>query len=81
MSRKAEIESGKVKKSSIRKMKIGQSYSGITASLKEEVESSDDDMDDMLDNEGDGPMWQLLDQLYNTANSTGNNYFPTLNFL
>ncbi|GAB0097679.1 polybromo [Sergentomyia squamirostris] len=68
MSRKSEIEGGKFKP--IRSKRRVQSLSAITAALKEEPESSDDDMDDNIDTEGDGPMWQLFDQLYNTANSS-----------
>lgn len=46
--------------------------SATIAALKEPVEESDDDNDDNVETEGEGPMWQLFDQLYNTANSSGN---------
>ncbi|XP_055708043.1 protein polybromo-1 isoform X1 [Phlebotomus papatasi] len=68
MSRKAEIESGKYKP--IKQKKRGHCLSAVTAALKEEPESSDDELDDNVDTEGDGPMWQLFDQLYNTANAS-----------
>uniref|UniRef100_A0A182Q1C5 Polybromo-1 n=1 Tax=Anopheles farauti TaxID=69004 RepID=A0A182Q1C5_9DIPT len=71
MSRKAEIESGRYRKPS---GKRPRSASSVTvAALKEEIESSDDDLDDSMETEGDGPLWQLFDQLYNTANT--NEYY------
>lgn len=67
--RKVEIESGKYKPTKQPKKK-GTTYSGMVAALKEEVESSDEELDE-LDEEGGGPMWQLFDQIYNTANAAG----------
>lgn len=49
----------------------GQSLSATIAALKETVEDSDDETDGNVETDGDGPMWQLFDQLYNTANSSG----------
>lgn len=43
----------------------------MVAALKEQVEDSDDDNDDGMETEGDGPLWQLFDQLYNASNSSG----------
>lgn len=48
------------------------SLSAAIAALKEPVEESDDDNDDSMETDSrDGPMWQLFDQLYNTANASG----------
>lgn len=47
----------------------GPSLSAATAALKEPADESDDEDD--MDTDGAGPMWQLFDQLYNTANSSG----------
>lgn len=66
--RRAEIELGRYKPT--RPKRRGTSYSAMVAALKEEAESSDEEMDD-LDSEGGGPMWQLFDQIYNTANAGG----------
>ncbi|XP_038122175.1 protein polybromo-1 isoform X2 [Culex quinquefasciatus] len=70
MARKLDIEAGRSRKSSNRKGR-GASLSAMVAALKEEAESSDDDLDDSMDTEGEGPLWQLFDQLYNTANTNG----------
>uniref|UniRef100_A0A182PR37 Polybromo-1 n=1 Tax=Anopheles epiroticus TaxID=199890 RepID=A0A182PR37_9DIPT len=70
MARKAEIESGRYRKPQKRPR---QAYSAMVAALKEEIESSDDDFDDSIETEGDGPLWQLFDQLYNTANTNDPN--------
>lgn len=42
----------------------------MVAALKEPAES-DEENDDNIETEGDGPLWQLFDQLYNAANSIG----------
>lgn len=68
MNRKVELEAGKFKPT--RPKRRGTTLSSVTAALKEETESSDDDNDDM-ETDGDGPMWQLFDQIYNTANANG----------
>lgn len=68
-ARKMELESNKAKGIKIKRR--GQTMSAVTAALKEIVDSSDDDTDELGEAEGDGPLWQLFDQLYNTANSTG----------
>ncbi|XP_058823523.1 protein polybromo-1 isoform X2 [Topomyia yanbarensis] len=70
-SRKADIEAGRFRKSANRKARTGTSLSSMVAALKEEIESSDDELDDSMETEGDGPLWQLFDQLYNTANTNG----------
>ncbi|XP_052893042.1 protein polybromo-1 [Anopheles moucheti] len=71
MARKADIESGRYRKPLNRRPKIASS--ATVAALKEEIESSDDDFDDSMETEGDGPLWQLFDQLYNTANTNDPN--------
>nr|XP_029731908.1 protein polybromo-1-like isoform X3 [Aedes albopictus] len=70
-NRKVEIETGRMRKSANRKARTGTSLSAMVAALKEEAESSDDELDDSMDTEGEGPLWQLFDQLYNTANTNG----------
>lgn len=72
MARKLDIEAGRSRKSTNRKGR-GASLSAMVAALKEEAESSDDDLDDSMDTEGEGPLWQLFDQLYNTANTNDPN--------
>uniref|UniRef100_A0A182MT35 Polybromo-1 n=1 Tax=Anopheles culicifacies TaxID=139723 RepID=A0A182MT35_9DIPT len=67
MARKADIEAGRYRKPLNRRPKLASSAS--VAALKEEIESSDDEFDDSMETEGDGPLWQLFDQLYNTANT------------
>uniref|UniRef100_A0AAG5D381 Polybromo-1 n=1 Tax=Anopheles atroparvus TaxID=41427 RepID=A0AAG5D381_ANOAO len=71
IARKADIESGRYRKSSSKRRRSASS--AIVAALKEEIESSDDDLDDSMETEGDGPLWQLFDQLYNTANTNDPN--------
>ncbi|XP_055636665.1 protein polybromo-1 isoform X2 [Toxorhynchites rutilus septentrionalis] len=73
MTRKAEIEAGRYRKGANRKSRNGTSLSAMVAALKEEVETSDDDLDDSMETDGDGPLWQLFDQLYNTANTNDPN--------
>jgi protein polybromo-1 len=67
-AKKSDIENGRVRRTLARKEK---GYSAKIAALKEEVESSDDEADDLMEAEGNGPIWQLFDQLYNTANLAG----------
>lgn len=67
------MESGKHKIGTKPKRK-GISLSAATAALKEPVDDSDDDNDDNMETDGDGPLWQLFDQLYNTANASGELY-------
>lgn len=43
----------------------------MVAALREPLEDSDDDNEDNMEAEGDGPLWQLFDQLHNTANAAG----------
>ena len=43
----------------------------MVAALKEPVEDSDEENEDNVETDGDGPLWQLFDQLYNAANSSG----------
>lgn len=43
----------------------------MVAALKEPVEDSEDENEDNLETEGDGPLWKLFDQLYNSPNSSG----------
>lgn len=69
-AKKVELESGKYKLAAKPKRK-GMSLSAATAALKEPVDDSDDDNDDSMETDGDGPLWQLFDQLYNTANASG----------
>ncbi|XP_050071775.1 protein polybromo-1 [Anopheles maculipalpis] len=71
MARKVEIESGRYRKPLTKRPRLASS--AMVAALKEEIESSDDDFDDSMETEGDGPLWQLFDQLYNTANSNDPN--------
>lgn len=69
MARKVELENGRVTKSLARKR--GLSYSAVTAALKGEVESDDDDMDDDDIDAEEGPMLELFDYLYNAASASG----------
>lgn len=68
-TKKIEIEQGKSKGIKIKRR--GISLSAGIAALKEPIEESDDENDDNVETEGDGPLWQLFDQLYNSANATG----------
>lgn len=71
-AKKIEIDQGKSK--GLKTKRRGQSLSATMAAMKEPVEESDDDNDDNVDTEGDGPLWQLFDQLYNSANSAGKQF-------
>lgn len=70
LAKKQDIDGGRAKPTTKPKRR-GQSLSAITAALKEVVDSSDEEGDDGLETDGDGPLWQLFDQLYNTANASG----------
>lgn len=76
MAKKVELEGGKFK--SIKPKRKGPSLSAATAALKEPIEESDDEIDENMDTDGGGPMWQLFDQLYNTANASGKLIFILL---
>lgn len=69
-AKRAEIESGKCKPRESKTRKRGQSLSAMVAALKEQVEDSDDDNEDTMETDGDGPLWQLFDQLYNAPSSS-----------
>ena len=69
MQRKLEIECGKLKRQANRKTRTAQSYSAMTAQLKEEPESSDEEME--IDGDQTGPLWKLFDELYNQASTSG----------
>lgn len=71
-AKKTDLESGKFKPKESKLRKRGQSLSAVIAALKEQVEDSDDGNDDAMETEGDGPMWQLFDHLYNSPNASGN---------
>lgn len=43
----------------------------MVAALKEPPENSEDEIDDNMDTDGDGPLFDLFDQLYNAPNSSG----------
>lgn len=43
----------------------------MVAALKEPVEDSDEENEDNMETDGDGPLWKLFDQLYNATNSSG----------
>lgn len=70
-AKRAEIETGKCKPRESKIRKRGQSLSAMVAALREPVEDSDDDNEDNMEAEGDGPLWQLFDQLHNAANASG----------
>lgn len=67
-AKKIEIESGKAKTTVFKKR--GTTLSSITAALKEEPESSDDEGESSK-KFGDGPLWQLFDHLFNAASASG----------
>lgn len=69
--RKLELESGKWRSTAKPRRKALLTVAS-TAAMKELVDESDDDNDEQMDTDGDdGPLWQLFDQLYNSANSSG----------
>lgn len=43
----------------------------MVAALKEPPENSEDEIEDNMDTDGDGPLFDLFDQLYNAPNSSG----------
>lgn len=43
----------------------------MVAALKEPQEDSDDENDDNMDTDGDGPLFDLFDSLYNAPNASG----------
>lgn len=69
MAKRVEIETGRAIKSQHKRRGV-PALSAITAALKENVESSVDEVEDE-DVEAEGPMWQLFDILYNAAASNG----------
>lgn len=70
IQRKLEIESGKYKKPARGR---GIVHSAACAALKEELETSEEEMDDMDDETQTGPLWQLFDNLYNQSSSGKSN--------
>lgn len=80
LAKKQDIDGGRAKPTTKPKRR-GQSLSAITAALKEVVDSSDEEGADALETDGDGPLWQLFDQLYNTANASGKFFLVFVVFL
>jgi protein polybromo-1 len=70
--RKIELESGKYRRSGRRR--TGQSLSSVCAALKEDPESSEEELDEEMDGDQSGPLWQLFDYLYNQASIAGECY-------
>lgn len=66
--RKIEIESGKYKRPS-RGRGRPIIHSAACAALKEELDTSDEEMDELDDETQTGPLWQLFDNLYNQSSS------------
>lgn len=50
----------------------------MVAALKEPVEDSEEENEDNIETEGDGPLWQLFDQLYNASNALGKFKVPAI---
>lgn len=69
IQRKADIEAGKHKRQPTRGRGRPISYSAACAALKEELDSSEEEMDEMDDETQTGPLWQLFDNLYNQSSS------------
>lgn len=67
--KKIELESGKYRRSG--KRRTGPSLSSVCAALKEDPESSDEEIDDEMDGDQSGPLWQLFDYLYNHSSTAG----------
>lgn len=66
--RKFDIENGRYKPTpKVRGRPI--CYSAQCAALKEELESSDEEMEDYDDETQTGPVWQLFDNLYNQSSA------------
>lgn len=68
MQRKIEIETGKYKRPS-RGRGRPIVHSAACAALKEELETSEEEMDELDDETQTGPLWQLFDNLYNQSSS------------
>ena len=68
LQRKSDIETGKHKKQP-RGRGRPMSYSAACAALKEELDSSEEEMDELDDETQTGPLWQLFDNLYNQSSS------------
>lgn len=68
MQRKLEIESGKYKRPS-RGRGRPIVHSAACAALKEELDTSEEEMDDLDDETQTGPLWHLFDNLYNQSSS------------
>lgn len=68
MQRKFEIENGKYKKPA-RGRGRPINHSAACAALKEDLETSEEEMDDLDDETQTGPLWQLFDNLYNQSSS------------
>lgn len=66
--RKIEIELGKYKRPS-RGRGRPIIHSAACAALKEELETSEEEMDELDDETQTGPLWQLFDNLYNQSSS------------
>lgn len=77
--RKIEIETGKYKRPS-RGRGRPIVHSAACAALKEELDTSEEEMDEMDDETQTGPLWQLFDNLYNQS-SSGEFHLQTLIFL
>lgn len=65
ISKKFEIENGR----RLKVKRTGMPMSASVAALKGNYNPSDDDDDDEVDS--DSPLWKLFDQLYSTANASG----------
>lgn len=68
MLRRVEIESGKYRKPPKGRGRA-VSHSAACAALKEELETSEEEMDELDDEAQTGPLWQLFDNLYNQSSS------------
>lgn len=68
MQRKLEIESGKYRRPS-RGRGRPIIHSAACAALKEELETSEEEMDELDDETQTGPLWQLFDNIYNQSSS------------
>ena len=49
----------------------------MVAALKEPADSEEEN-DDNIETDGDGPLWQLFDQLYNAPNSAGMHFMTCI---
>lgn len=80
MQRKVEIETGKYKRPS-RGRGRPVVHSAVCAALKEELETSEEEMDELDDETQTGPLWQLFDNLWNNQSSSGEFTFDAPKFL